>query len=83
MLISDVITLFHPHSDLMASQFAMKIRMMGHQDLMDCWIAASAVALNAILLTEDTILKKILKDLAEFKNIPIWNWNRIEKEITI
>ena len=50
------------------------IRHSGHPDIMDCWISATAVALNGMLLSEDDELKKKLKDIPETKDIVVTSW---------
>ena len=56
------------------SNFTNEIRFAGHKDLMDCWIAATAKSIEAIFLTEDKDLVKILKTITAFKSLKIWSW---------
>ena len=42
---------------------------------MDCLIAAIAVVLKGILLTQDKELGKIIKKMPETKDLTIWSWN--------
>jgi|SRR5271157_1672544 len=74
---------FHPHTNLVATEMAMKIRESGHPDLMDCWIAGSAFALEGILLTEEVTLRKQLKTIPEFSAVPIWNWKKFQAELKV
>ena len=48
---------------------------------MDCLIAASAVILDAVLLTEDIELKKLLKTIPETNNLIVSSWNEFKKNI--
>ncbi|MHA2365784.1 MAG: PIN domain-containing protein [Candidatus Hodarchaeales archaeon] len=72
------ISIDHPLLNPLASEIANKIRHAGHRDLMDCWIAASAIHLNGILITEDKELVETIKKIVEFKTTPIWNWNKFK-----
>jgi len=45
--------IFNPELNPKASLIAAKIRHSGHTDFMDCWIAASAMVLNGVLLSEE------------------------------
>ncbi len=63
-----------------ASMIASIIRHAGHSDFMDCWIAGTAVALEGILLSEDTELALVLKKIPETKNLTIWSWADLIKE---
>ena len=74
---SQNVKIFNSYIDSTASQIAIKIRHAGHSDMMDCWIAASAAALNGILLTEDPLLKDILKRVSETKFLSIWSWKEL------
>ena len=84
-ILNSSLKIFNPQLDVNASLVAMKIRHKGHTDLMDCWIAAAAVALNGILVTEDKPLKEMLQTIPETKDIDIYSWNdfieRIFKKI--
>lgn len=71
------VQIFYPYIHLRASEIAMTIRQAGHPDLMDCWIAASAVVLEGILLTEDDELKQTIKRIPELQNTPIHSWKEL------
>lgn len=77
VMTSQIVNLFDPHLNSIASQIAIIIRHNGHLDIMDCLIAASAAALNGILLTEDKDLKNKLQNIPETQLLPIWSWNDI------
>jgi len=62
------------------AETSMKIRNYGHKDLMDCWIAASAIGMNAFLLTEDKELKSLLRKYSELKIKKIIDWKMLRKE---
>ena len=62
------------------AETSMKIRNYGHKDLMDCWIAASAIGMNAFLLTEDKELKSLLRKNSELKIKKIIDWKMLRKE---
>ena len=74
ILSSNSIKIFNPLINPEASRIAINIRHAGHTDLMDCLIAASAVALRGIFLTEDDELSKKLRVMPETKDIIIWSW---------
>jgi predicted nucleic acid-binding protein len=76
------VKLFHPQANILATEMAMKVRVSGHTDLMDCWIAGSAPALDGILLTEESELKRQLKNIPEFFETAIWNWKRFQEELS-
>lgn len=73
--------IFYSETDLLASEMAITIRKMGHNDLLDAWIAGSAYALDGIFLTEERVLLKILKQISEFKSDLIWDWTKLQKEL--
>lgn len=62
------------------AEISMKIRNYGHKDLMDCWIAASAIGMNAFFLTEDKELKSLLRKYSELKIKKIIDWKMLRKE---
>ncbi len=64
------------------SLIAIKIRHSGHSDMMDCWIAATAAALNGILLTEDKTLRDSLENTSETKTLQIWTWKDMIQKIS-
>jgi len=78
-IINSKVTIFSPEINRKASMIAAKIRHFGHPDILDCWIAASAVALNGILLTEDNELNDILPLIPETKDLKVWSWNKFCK----
>ena len=80
---SQNVKIYDPTLNHMASQIAINIRLSGHSDIMDCWIAASAVILDAILLTEDKELKKILPSITDTKDIGIWSWEKFIENILV
>jgi predicted nucleic acid-binding protein len=75
------IKLFHPETNITASEMAMKIRIAGHTDLMDCWIAGSAYALNGIWITEDRKILPILKNVLDYNINRVWNWEQLQSKI--
>ncbi len=74
-VLNSPVTIFNPELDSIASKIATIIRHAGHTDIMDCWIAASAVKLNGILLTEEKALPKILQNIIQTKDLILWSWN--------
>ena len=54
---SKIVKIIDPFLNPVIAETSMKIREYCHKDLMDCWIAASAIKINAIFLTEDKELK--------------------------
>ncbi|MHA2297461.1 MAG: hypothetical protein ACXADA_15640 [Candidatus Hodarchaeales archaeon] len=57
----------------------MKIRQVGHQDILDCWIAATAPVKRGMLLTEDIELKKAINNVPEMKDTTVTNWKNFRK----
>ena len=64
---SNIVKIIDPFLNPVIAESSMKIREFGHKNLMDCWIAASAVGLNAIFLTEDKKLRTLLNKYPELK----------------
>lgn len=81
ILQSPHITIFHAETNLLATEMAIKIRTAGHNDLMDCYIAGTAFAVDGIYLTEEKTIKKVLKTIPDFNIDRIWNWSRFLQEI--
>ena len=54
----------------------------GHPDYMDCWIAGTAKAREAVLITEDLPLKKIIALLPGWKSVSILSWTEFLAQIT-
>jgi predicted nucleic acid-binding protein len=48
---------------------------------MDCWIAASAVALEGVLVTEDTDLPSVMGSIPETSTVPCWTWTELQQQI--
>jgi len=80
-VLNSPIKIFNTELSQKGSLIAIKIRHAGHNDVLDCWIAASAAALNAILLTEDKDLKNILKTVPDTKNLQVWTWKDLIREM--
>lgn len=81
-VLNSPIKIFNPELDIKSSSVASIIRHSGHLDYMDCWIAGSAVALNSILLTEDSELEKILKIIPDTKILVVWSWDEFISKIS-
>ena len=78
---SKKVKLFSSLTDIKVAEYALSIRQLGHQDLMDCLIAATAYALNGILVSEDDVLKRILEnDMA--RKIPVVPLDKILRDIS-
>ncbi len=77
ILNSSIVSIIVPELNPIICELAVKIRQAGHPDSLDCLIAACAVGLGGIFLTEDRDLPKILQQMSETKSTPIWNWKRI------
>ena len=75
------ITIFNCELNPKASKIASIIRHSGHSDFMDCWIAATAVVLDGVFLSEDLELKNILKKIPETKDLIIWSWDNFKSKI--
>ena len=76
-VLNSPIIIFNPELNTKASLIASIIRHSGHIDFMDCWIAGTAAALNGTLITEDTELKKIVKNIPETKLMIVWSWDNL------
>ena len=79
ILSSKSIQIFNPLLNAETNRISINIRHAGHNDFMDCLIAASATALKGIFLSEDIKLRKIMKIIPETKDIPIWSWKDLIK----
>lgn len=77
------INIFNCELNPKASMIASIIRHFGHPDFMDCWIAATAVALNGVFLSEDIELKNILKKIPETKDLVVSSWDDFKTKITM
>lgn len=75
------INIFNCELNPKASMIASIIRHFGHPDFMDCWIAATAVALNGVFLSEDIELKNILKKIPETKDLVVSSWDDFKTEM--
>ncbi len=78
-VLNSPIIILSPELNPNISLIAIKIRHMGHLDFMDCWIAASAVILKSILLTEDKVLVEVLQNISETQNLTTLSWNDFKK----
>ncbi|MHA1520906.1 MAG: PIN domain-containing protein [Promethearchaeota archaeon] len=81
ILNSNHVELIHSQTNPFVTSKFLKIRNLGHTDLMDCWILGSAVTINSIFLTEDTTLYKVIESHPLLKNTTFWNWKRLCKEL--
>ena len=75
------INIFNCELNPKVSMIASIIRHSGHLDFMDCWIAATAVALDGVFLSEDSELKNILTKIPETKNLLVTSWDTFKKKI--
>jgi predicted nucleic acid-binding protein len=78
---SNVVRMHDPHLDPVASSAAMEIRAAGHPDLLDCWIAGSAIALEGTLVTEDDTLKDVIRSIPAFAKVVILSWGGFQAVI--
>ncbi|MFQ6126373.1 MAG: hypothetical protein ACE5R6_17445 [Candidatus Heimdallarchaeota archaeon] len=69
------VQLHHSFLDESTNSIADRLWILGHQDLMDCWIAGSAAALNGTLITEDDVLKAIMRECSETREIKTFTWD--------
>jgi predicted nucleic-acid-binding protein len=83
ILQSPHISIFPAETNLLATEMAIKIRTAGHSDVMDCYIAGTAFAVDGIYLTEEKTIQKVLKTIPEFNIDRIWNWSRFMQEISV
>ena len=50
---SNIVSIYDSLKDVRVSQIANNIRTLGHTDLIDCFIAATAISLDGIFLSRD------------------------------
>jgi predicted nucleic acid-binding protein len=81
ILTSKLIHLFDPVVNHDCSQFVAKIRSAGHPDVLDCFIAATALSLNGYFLTEDGDLSTILSDNGLLSPDKLLDWKGLLKRI--
>lgn len=81
VLLSPVVTIFNAWLDPATSEIAMNLRASGHPDLMDCWIAASACALEGILVSEDAPLARAMAGIPATRTTPVWTWTRLTQQL--
>lgn len=77
---SKIVKIIDPFLNPVIAETSMKIREYGHKDLMDCWIAASAIQINAIFLTEDKELRTLLNKYPKLKINKIIDWKMLRRE---
>lgn len=70
------VNLIDSHINSLINSYTIKIRHLGHTDLMDCWILGSAIVYDCIFVTEEIELKKLIKSEKEFNSVEFWNWNK-------
>ena len=73
------LNIFNPLQNPEASRIAITLRHAGHNDLMDCLIAATAMVLKGFFLTEDKELSNVLRLIPEYKDISILSWKEFIK----
>ncbi len=78
---SGVVHMHDPHLDPAASSAAMEIRAAGHPDLLDCWIAGSAISLGGLLVTEDDALRDAVRSIPAYTKATIHNWRGFQAAI--
>ncbi|MEX2681164.1 MAG: hypothetical protein Q6373_006160 [Candidatus Sigynarchaeota archaeon] len=78
---SDVVHLHDPHLDPVASSAAMEIHAAGLPDLLDCWIAGSAIALGGLFITEDDVLRNLVRSVPAYAKIAVLNWNEFHDHV--
>ncbi|MFV2016667.1 MAG: hypothetical protein ACC656_14650 [Candidatus Heimdallarchaeota archaeon] len=71
---SKYVQIVNPLEDQKIMEIGNKLQLEGHSDLLDCWIAATAIHLNGIFLTVEKELVKRIKSIDEFKSTEIWSW---------
>ena len=57
---SRIVQLFDPLTSPACATIASKVRLAGHEDVLDCLIASCAIAKKGVFLTEDDDLVKVL-----------------------
>nr|MDO8109946.1 PIN domain-containing protein [Candidatus Sigynarchaeota archaeon] len=78
---SKVVNLFDPISNHECAEAAAAIRNAGHPDVLDCFIAATAITLKGSFLTEDGDLKALLKKESLLPSNDMLGWKEIQKII--
>jgi predicted nucleic acid-binding protein len=74
------VKIFYSETSIIVSEMVSKIRIMGHNDIMDCYIAATAYANDGIYLTEETTIQKVLKKIPEYNVDRIMNWKSFSND---
>ncbi|MHA2278252.1 MAG: PIN domain-containing protein [Candidatus Kariarchaeaceae archaeon] len=78
---SSILSIIHSHLIPRIIQISNEIRGLGHPDLFDCLISATAIENNAAFLTEDKSLIAILKGNEEKLGIRTIRWRDIKESI--
>jgi len=78
---SKIVKIIDPFLNPVIAESSMKIRGFGHKDLMDCWIAATAIQVGGLFLTEDKELRALLNKYPELKMNKILDWKKFRIEL--
>ncbi|MHA2091457.1 MAG: hypothetical protein ACW98K_11410, partial [Candidatus Kariarchaeaceae archaeon] len=78
---TSILSIIHSHLIPRIIQISNEIRGLGHPDLFDCLISATAIENNAAFLTEDKSLIAILKGNEEKLGIRTIRWRDIKESI--
>ncbi len=73
------LTIVHSNIDPMIIDYANIVRLNKHTDYLDCLISATALRLEAVFITEDTTLKKLLRKIKDFENLKIVKLKKLIK----
>jgi predicted nucleic acid-binding protein len=76
---SSVVTMVDSIYDTEISKIANEIRMHGHKDVLDCYIAATAIERNGIFVSRDRDLKEVIQSMDKYKGQKIIKWNDVKK----
>ena len=75
------IKIWNPLLDSITSNYSFNLRKLGHSDLLDCLIFATAWRYDATLVTEDKELIEINKKLSNDNQIQIISWKSLNLEL--
>ena len=76
---SKIVTLYDSMKDVRTAQIANDVRIHGHSDIIDCYIAATAISLDAVFLSIDGALLKVIQAIDTYKSLKAISWRDLTK----
>jgi hypothetical protein len=74
---SRIVQLFEPLTSPACATIASKVRLAGHEDVLDCLIASCAIVKKGVFLTEDDDLVKVLVENQFLNKYACVKWTKI------